>query len=279
MIAFIHVAKAAGTTMSGILRRNYGIRHFDTRFFSQRVTFTAVDLRRIRKVYPRLDSIAGHEITPVAELHVEYPEIRYFTFLRDPIVRTVSQFQFFLQSRRTDNRLLPSNLRTLFQTFVRSRSNSNMQTRYIARSAKSEDAISVLQEHVGFVGLVEEFDESLVLFRDWVGQDLDIRYRRLNKTSMPSQDAIRHELLNDRQLRRDLLEANREDQLVYDYVRNEAFPAQRARYGGTLSADVKKLQESNLRSPVRRLDTIPGKFLRNFIYKPIRPYLFDRHAA
>ncbi|MFC1758224.1 hypothetical protein ACFL2H_05595, partial [Planctomycetota bacterium] len=79
MLAFIHIPKAAGTTLANILRRNFGRRHFDTRLFSDRPVFTAADYRRIRWLYPNLASIAGHGITGTSDLASAVPQVRYFT--------------------------------------------------------------------------------------------------------------------------------------------------------------------------------------------------------
>ena len=96
MLAFVHIKKTAGTTLTAILRRNFGTRHLDTRLHLYEDLFLADDLRRALKLYRRLDCIAGHHVRPFGDLHSLIPKIRYFTFVREPISRLVSDFQFKL---------------------------------------------------------------------------------------------------------------------------------------------------------------------------------------
>ena len=58
------------------------------------------DLRRLRKVYPRLDSIAGHRITGYVDLEEQGTEFRYFTFLREPVALCASRFQYQIDYRK-----------------------------------------------------------------------------------------------------------------------------------------------------------------------------------
>ena len=91
MLAFAHLRKTAGTTMITVLRRNFGARLFESRKFAARPDFCSDDLKRVQLLYRRLECIAGEQLSPSTDLYSEHPELRFFTFLRDPISRCVSR--------------------------------------------------------------------------------------------------------------------------------------------------------------------------------------------
>ncbi|MDZ8120416.1 sulfotransferase family 2 domain-containing protein [Pontiella agarivorans] len=99
IIAFAHIPKTAGITLVSILRRSYSWRHFDRPGFYR--PLTARDLKQIRKVDRGLASIAGHTIQPHTNLHQQLP-VRYYTFLRDPAKRLISEFKFYLRRSTYD---------------------------------------------------------------------------------------------------------------------------------------------------------------------------------
>ena len=74
MLAFVHIKKTAGTTLTAILRRNFGTRHLDTRLHLYEDLFLADDLRRALKLYRRLDCIAGHHVRPIWRFALSDPE-------------------------------------------------------------------------------------------------------------------------------------------------------------------------------------------------------------
>ena len=65
MLVFVHMHKTAGTTVSHILRSNYGLDHCQVEPWHARWTgppFSGQDLQRLRRFYPNLRSIAGHRV-------------------------------------------------------------------------------------------------------------------------------------------------------------------------------------------------------------------------
>src|SRR3972149_1040483 len=55
-----------------------------------------------RRFYPRLRSILGHGVRVYTGLEREIPDIEYVTFLREPIVRTASHYQYDVQRGGVD---------------------------------------------------------------------------------------------------------------------------------------------------------------------------------
>jgi len=292
--AFVHIFKTAGTTLTAILRRNFGVRHFDDRILGQDRLLTAADMRRLLRVSPFLASIAGHQTRPFSDLHEAVPDIHYYTFLRDPFQRTLSGFQFvmFTEGKRGRHLTTTGQIRATFVAHVRHF--SNWQTRHLADVADAEAAIKMIQTRIPFVGLVERFDESLVMLRKWMGKaDLNIAYTPLNVSAKrhlesrsraakpeklrPVSDFLR-QVPEDPELNEMVREANREDQKLYDHVTSSAYPTLRQWYGAALDCDLARFQEMQEQTTIGFNDSLAGKTYRNLVIKPLKPWLFPKAA-
>jgi hypothetical protein len=231
----------------------------------------ADDLRFARRFYPHLRSIAGHGVVPLSNLAEEAASIRYFVFLRDPVERCVSHYQYRRNKDET------SDFEPWLERFA------NYQTRFLSRTHTTMDAgsirpdadraIEAIERHVGFVGLQERFDESLVLLRRWIDDpEFDIEYRARN---VASKSTIRKQLLGDPRIVA-LIEAHHEeDAKLYRHVRDVVYPRQVAQYGPTLEQDLAALR-ARLPAPQRRvMARALASIKRGMIYKP----LARRHAT
>jgi hypothetical protein len=231
MLAFIHMDKSGGTTVRYILRSAYGSRHAEVEpwhtYPNEYPPFSTADLRRLRKIYPRLASIAGHRVTGYADLQEPGTEFRYFTLLRDPLKLCASRFQFDVDYRRKKH--------LVFDEWLQRAWLQNVQTKQIAGTPSVDDAIRVIQERGVFVGLTDRFDESLVLLQALRAPDLDIRYSRVN---VARDGSLAAELLSNQATRDALTEANHADVALYEYVRNELYPGFQQEYGPSLEQAV-----------------------------------------
>ena len=102
MLVFIHISKTAGRTIRYIQRSSYGLHHCEVQPWYDRrkgPPFSSEDLHRLRKIYPTLKSIAGHHVRGYVDLQENNTEFRYFTFMRDPLKRQASYYQFKVQKR------------------------------------------------------------------------------------------------------------------------------------------------------------------------------------
>jgi len=275
MLAFVHIKKTAGTTLTAILRRNFGTRHLDTRLHLYEDLFLADDLRRALKLYRRLDCIAGHHVRPFGDLHSLIPKIRYFTFVREPISRLVSDFQFKL-SCLTRRGIQPRDTMELFHTWLKGQ--RNLQVRSLAGCEDSDEAIRTIRQQIGFVGQAERFDDSLVMWRRWTqNADLDLRYRSLNKSSSSqakNKYFLREQMDSSEQLRKIVQEANLEDLKLYRWVRDELFPRQIEEYGEQiLATETDELRRANQELHAWRADSVAGRIFRNLLYRPLKPLL------
>jgi hypothetical protein len=279
MYAFVHIERTAGTTVNSILRRSFGTGHCDIRLplakrhgdrpqhqLDRRVLVDAEVLRRVRCVYRHLKGIAGHNVKPYGDLSASHPEIRFFTFLRDPAARLRSHFL---------NAVLEDHGHREFDRWITATWVHNWETKMIAGEADAQKAIELLSTRVGFVGLTERFDESVLMLGQWL-QEPGFRpeYRRINQLSdkRPPHEITRlhvatHYLDSD-PARARIQEAISEDQKVYDFVTATIFPRQLAAYRGKLESDLRRFRRRS-RSAGRLAEPIWSSVVRNYIYKPL----------
>jgi hypothetical protein len=269
MLVFIHINKTAGSTVRYVLRSTFGMDHCEVEPWHSQwggAPFSSYDLHRLRKVYPRLQSIGGHRVTGYVDLHEEGTEFRYFTFMRDPVRTCASRFQYNIQYRGKKN--------LIFEDWIQKDWTRNSQTRLIAGAADFDKAIRIIREKNIFVGLTERFDESMLLLKELVEPRLNISYRPVNKASSNS---IAQQLLANETTHKMLVEANQVDQQLYDYVRKEIYPLYQNEYGVGLDTDVeafKKDRENDFNSTNLTLSRIK----QYGVYKPLL-YIYRRTSS
>jgi hypothetical protein len=279
MYAFVHIERTAGSTVNLILRRSFGTGHCDIRLplasrggdrpkhqLDRRVLVDAEVLRRVKRVYRHLKGIAGHNVKPYGDLGLSSPEIRFFTFLRDPAARLRSHFL---------NALIADHGPRGFERWMAETWVHNWQTKMIAGEPNAQKAIELLCTRIEFVGLTERFDASVVMLGQWL-QEPEFRpeYRRINQLTdkRPPHEVMRLQrdtrYLDADPARARIQEAIAEDQKVYDFVVATIFPRQLASYQGNLQSDLHDLQERN-RDPGRLSEPMRSKVMRNYVYKPL----------
>jgi len=260
VLVFVHINKTAGSTVRYILRSSYGVRHCDVEPWhgaNDGPPFSTADLPRLRKLYPRLASIAGHRVTGYADLEEEGTDFAYFTFLRDPLKLCASRFQYHVDHRRKKH--------LVFEEWIQREWLRNAQTQRIGGTQDAADAIRVIGERGMFVGLTERFDESMILLKALRASDLDIAYARVN---VAKKDSIASTLLADARTRQLLVEANRSDLALYEHVSRELYPAFEREYGAGLVDAVLQHQGSARRSFNRRNLTL-SRMKRHGLYRPM----------
>jgi Sulfotransferase family len=273
MYAFIHIEKTGGSTLTGILRRSFGTRHCDIRLpaskrplnrADRRQCIDLIDLRRVQRLYRNLSGIAGHYVKPYNELG-RLPMLRFFMFVRDPASRFRSHFL---------NRA-KCHTEQAFHDWTSESWNHNWQTKMIAGEPNSAKAIDLIAERIGFVGLTERFDESLVMLEQWLGEpDFRGEYRPANQLHQKRRP---HDLARQRtdlsylqsdHVRARIAEFNAEDQKVYDFVTSTVFPQQVAAYQHDLPTKLQILQQ-RCRGAGLLMESLWSGFYRNFIYEPL----------
>jgi hypothetical protein len=244
LLVFIHINKTAGTTVRYVLRSSYGARHCDVEPWHgawEDPPFSTPDLRRVRRLYPRLASVAGHRVTGYADLEEPGTELRFLTFLREPIALCASRFQYQLDYRKKER---------VFEEWIHNDGVRDAQTQRLGGTTNVHDAIAVVDKKDVFVGTTERFDESMVLLKALRAPDLDIRYEKVN---VAKSSEVAKRLLSDPATRRMIVDANQADLELYEYVQRELYPTYQAAYGPSLDDAVAKYRSGEHAFNRRRL--------------------------
>jgi hypothetical protein len=272
LYAFVHIEKTAGRTVRAVLLRSFGAGHCEIRtpyakrepeVDDRRVAVTSDDLRKVRRFYRRLRGIAGHNVKPYSDLQRAAPDLRYFTFLRDPVRRYLSHFKNRSRSYARED----------FERWAAAGWTHDWQTRMIAGEASAQKAIDLIATRIGFVGFTESFDESLLMLGQWLGEPgFRPEYRPVNQLAgkQRARDSAREQAdlsyLGAPEVRARLQEINALDQQVYDFALRECHVRQRGAYAGDLAADVANLRARNA-TLAAWTEPLSSRLLRNWVYK------------
>jgi hypothetical protein len=222
-LIFLHIHKTAGTSLKHLLTRLYP--RDTTLLMDQRYFRLQDALDELAGLEPagleRIDCLIGHVAYGVHRLLPRPPA--YITMLREPVARTLSHYQFlrtvpapfitrildektqltpyerrFRDHLRPDD--TPANSLAAFLDMSRESESLNLQTRMIGGFVPSDrfvppypplppNALEVakanLRNHIAAFGLVERFDESLMLMKSQLGWRT-IHYLRENVTRGPA---------------------------------------------------------------------------------------------
>lgn len=263
MLCFCHMIKTAGTTFSYILRNNYGFNYTEIE-----KNISCNDLKLLRLFNPKLIAISGHTLRPTMGLERVSGNIRYITFFRNPIERYISHYNHGLvygnSAISLDERLKcigEADYQTKFILGAQSREDRS----YHANEKHLEEAKYILENKYDFVGLVENFDESLIMMNNLLNlPGFDLRYRRRNvNTSNKANTIAELDPVTVKKLRN----ANSIDLKLYSYVMNELFQKQKNSVDYNLEYKIINLQ--------RECQQFTFPFWKNLAYR-IGKYLFYR---
>ena len=209
MIVFLHIPKTAGSTFQFILENTFGLsachsNHTKQDFFRQD------DFEFARKFFPRMKSLAGHNLVDPLALNV--PDPFHLTFLREPVARVFSHYQ--------DSVLNGGNPLSFEEDLRQNERLANLQVRLMAGGLDLDKAKRYL-ERCDFVGLTEKFNLSLHLLGKLSPYPLNLNYKR--RRTAPT-NAIRKPLTDDPRLVGLAREYNQLDLALYDFAIKEIFP-------------------------------------------------------
>jgi len=269
MLVFIHINKTAGSTVRYILRSTFGINHCEVEPWHAPwidPPFSTQDLQRLRKLYPHLESIAGHRVTGYVDLHENGTKFKFFTFMRDPLKTCASRFQYNVQYRKKKD--------LVFEEWIQKEWPRNGQTKMIAGVTDVNKAIRIIQDKSIFVGLTERFDESMVLLKALLANNLNISYKSVNTAR---KNILAERLLSTESTRQMLIEANQADLELYDFVKKELYPTFQREYGSKLETDVANYQQ-NRDNNFNAQNITLSRWKQYLIYQPLL-YLYRRGVA
>jgi hypothetical protein len=266
LICFIHIEKAAGTTLHNILANNF------TNYLTISPTFywsnepgnntTAKELAWLMRFVLPTEAIGGHPLRNYLSYDIALKRpVQYVTFLREPVSRYLSHFkhQKFAKKIQWD-----------MGTFLDEPRFNNYMTRRISPTGNLEEAKRIIGE-MAFVGITENFDESLLLMKHHLSlENFNPFYEKENVSKAEFSDS---DVLQDAGLYQRIIKNNTDDIELYHYAKEVVFRRFQMAYGTSLDDDLKKFREKNKNyrfSPFFQLRT---RFYRLLYYKPLQ-YLF-----
>jgi Sulfotransferase family len=221
LLIFVHLPKTAGTTLTRILQRQYGctavLELYDSTCGEELRTLPGSQISRIQ-------AVIGH-FQFGAHVFVSRPST-YITLLRDPVERVISHYYFV---RRQPDHYLYAAAQAMdvreFVTALDSAEPNNDQTRLLAGTmlASHPDADwgrmlnaakANLRNHFTVVGLVEEFDRSLILMQRALGWRLPLYSRENTGRNRPPHQPISEHTLQT------IRDYNQADIALYEYARS-----------------------------------------------------------
>jgi hypothetical protein len=258
LLAFVHIEKAAGTTLIHILRDNYFMRYLDVRPFKKESggIFQIEDMRASLRINPFTECIGGHAVMPFNGLETAFPNIRYITVLRDPVARYLSQFQYWVKNLKKQISL---------EEFLDLEDEYNLQTKKIAGVADVERAKAILAEKFLVVGTLEKFDEFLVMLRKKLSPFPFEPYYRVH--NIGKENSKRSSLLEQHKDR--IIENNRLDIELYEFVQNKIMPKQREWYGAELQRELEEFKHANASHKPGMLRPYIDYAMRKLYYEPV----------
>lgn len=200
VIVFNHIPKTAGTTMKHVLWRAVGSRRVLTSLAEDHRERLAAIAAELDRELERPCAIAHHIGFGIEARLPARHSYRAFTFLRDPVERTVSRYWHYRAAApRASGREPSEPLEEWLQTDVIHRYNSqagflgglwtrhNLDGAPLQRAAFDDELLAVAKRNLeshAVIGLAERFDESMLLLRGAFGWPLrKTTYRRANRSN------------------------------------------------------------------------------------------------
>lgn len=249
---FMHQAHTGGTTLEDVVRRQYG--KWAVLMVYRKSNLAAEYIRMSEAERQRYRAIYGHLFHG---FHQHVPgESFYVTFLRDPLERVISSYYYILRTPAAPEHDYYLEHKLTLQDHIRrvpwdgisqiarvigfeERFDSEYW-RGILRPDALETALKNL-ETFKVIGLVERYDQSLLLMQRELGWQKPIHYLRRNAaTSRPrfaDLDAVTQEML---------LEVTAAERAMYEWAKAR-FETQIAALGESFQADVARFKAENAR--------------------------------
>ena len=185
-LVFLHIPKTGGMSLRGLFVKNYRTaKHFNTHLENLTTEGWNQCLARIKSMSP--DEVAQYRIFKghmQFGLHRILPSpVKYITFLRDPVQRAVSHYKMLCHKRIPSDHLIdlsrsdwnltkyPELCYSLDNGQTRALAGVDLDLPFGACSEKHlQMALENLDRHFKFVGLMEQFNLSLLLLGrvcDW----------------------------------------------------------------------------------------------------------------
>ena len=204
-VLFLHIPKAAGTTLTQILDRQYSTQEILPSYKNSKPRFDKLSSLSTPEKY-QIKLIRGHFPFGVHEMLPQHST--YITMLRDPIKRVISNYYF---AKKTPSHRLYETINQegmSLEEYITSEINpqlNNGQVRLISGNTDVaygkctneilEKAKHNLKTYFSVVGTVENFDRTLIALREILGYK-NICYTKANTNQSNKSNHIDNKLIN-----------------------------------------------------------------------------------
>ncbi len=245
-IIFFHIPKAGGSTLHSIFERMYlkddiyTIQYNSNSWYENGELFKKLPLEELNKIL----LLKGHMFFGLHECFND-PSIKYVTFLRDPVERIISHYYFVLRSNEHFLHQTVKNKKMSLLEYAKSDLSwelDNCMTRMISglqnieinqcNDSHYDLAVKNLESYFRVIGIVERYDESLILLKNELGWKEYPYYQKLNQTERT------HSV--SKKTKEKIAERNRYDVQLYDWAL-EHFN-ERIKLGKNINQDVEILK-------------------------------------
>ncbi|MGC1310037.1 MAG: sulfotransferase family 2 domain-containing protein [Phormidesmis sp.] len=222
---FQHVPKCAGTTVINHVEDE--LRHkslnLEKKYQYKNEVWGGLVRQNIK--YDSLLSVHGHRV--FYGLHnISEREYRYYTFLRHPVDRVISLYNFWASCENRKNIMFRDGNLISFREFIKTEYASNSILRFLYHAMEGEltpgSQIETCSEHhlnvakkfldkCWFVGFVESFEEDF----QFVCSNMGINYQRNRKRASGKY----FQISQDPAIKELVLEANKFDMRLFEYAK------------------------------------------------------------
>lgn len=271
-LIFVHIPKAAGMTMRRIIGRQYIGQ--PVYMFNQKNTYQVEPFLALPAVErAKLRCVSGH-VHFGLHRYLEQP-CTYITMVRDPYDHLISTYYFFRRDKE-----LPANIEKAFESYLQRPHIPSLQldwivgydeqpangvidntvNRQLPVAEKLALAEKHLREHFAMVGLVDHFDESLLLMRRKLGWgSVYYTHKHYNPARPRGEDTA---------ALRALIEQYAQPDLQFYALVKKIYEEQRREYGANLAADLQLFQRNN--RLYNRVMTVSESVRQTGIYRGLR---------
>jgi hypothetical protein len=254
---FMHIEHTGGTTLQDVVMRQYGHAHVRLIYYRNNRLEQFITLTENERA--KYHALLGHVYYGVHR-HIPAPHTTYIALLRHPADRVVSSYYYMARQTHALGRSIAEG-RLPLEEFIRTHvhENTRLQLARVVggtdediqkyRIILPDDAVAIakthIEQHFALVGLVERYDESLLMMQRTLGWQKPVTYLRRNTT------AKRPRVADLPQSTRDLLaEATAQEQQLYDWVKAR-FESQVVALGDEFTQQVAQFKAENVRYAAR----------------------------
>lgn len=252
VLIFLHIMKAGGTTLNGIINQQYR-RNSIVRINGINNRNQIQDMPESRRKEIKL--IRGHF---AFGLHYFLDcQATYFTMVREPIGRFMSNF-YYQQQRSNDKIFKQLSLEDF--VWLKGQEQSNAQTKMLCgitqrmESCKQDNMLEIakynIDNYFSSIGILERFDESLVIFKRKYNWNFPVYLKQNKSINKPKNNNLSKEAIKA------LEKYNAMDIELYKYV-SQKFQRQVESYGKSFEQELRLQNHFNkIYQPLGRLYNI-----------------------